>query len=36
MPETAIRLESMQEKQPQALIELLSFAFRDHFKQCQN
>jgi len=36
MPETAIRLESMQEKQPQALIELLSYAFRDHFKQCQN
>jgi len=36
MSETTIRLESMQPKHSQSLIELLIYTFRNHFKQCQN
>jgi ribosomal protein S18 acetylase RimI-like enzyme len=36
MSETTIRLESMQPQQSQALIKLLIYAFRSHFKQCHN
>jgi GNAT superfamily N-acetyltransferase len=36
MSETTIHLETLQPQHTPALIELLIFAFRDHFKQCQN